>query len=110
MEKSIEELQAAMQAGEVTSRQLVDIYLARIAAYDKQGQRSTPSSRSIPRRATRADALDAERRAGKAARPAPRHSGAGEGQLRNGGDADRGGLDRAGVIPSRARRVHGPQA
>ena len=37
MEKSIEDLQQAMQAGEVTSRQLVDGYLARIDAYDKQG-------------------------------------------------------------------------
>ena len=37
MEKSIEDLQRAMQAGEVTSRQLVEIYLARIDAYDRQG-------------------------------------------------------------------------
>ena len=36
-EKSIEDLQRAMQTGEVTSRQLVDIYLTRIAAYDQQG-------------------------------------------------------------------------
>ena len=36
-EKSIEELQRAMQARDVTSRQLVDLYLARIEAYDKQG-------------------------------------------------------------------------
>jgi Asp-tRNA(Asn)/Glu-tRNA(Gln) amidotransferase A subunit family amidase len=35
MEKSITELQAAMQSGAVTSRQLVQLYLARIAAYDK---------------------------------------------------------------------------
>ena len=37
VEKSIPELQAAMTAGRVTSRQLVEAYLARIAAYDKQG-------------------------------------------------------------------------
>lgn len=32
-EKSILELQSAMQDGAVTSRQLVELYLARIAAY-----------------------------------------------------------------------------
>src|SRR5262245_31570054 len=37
MEKTIPELQDAMAAGMVTSRKLVEIYLARIAAYDKQG-------------------------------------------------------------------------
>jgi Asp-tRNA(Asn)/Glu-tRNA(Gln) amidotransferase A subunit family amidase len=37
MEKTIPELQAAMEAGTVTARQLVEIYLDRIAAYDKQG-------------------------------------------------------------------------
>ena len=42
-ERSIEELQKAMQAGVVTSRQLVDLYLARIDAYDKRG----PSLNSI---------------------------------------------------------------
>src|SRR5215204_1543858 len=36
-EKSIDELQRAMTAGEVTSRRLVDLYVARIDAYDKQG-------------------------------------------------------------------------
>ena len=37
METSIVGLQEAMTAGTVSSRQLVDAYLARIAAYDKQG-------------------------------------------------------------------------
>jgi hypothetical protein len=41
MEKSIDELQAAMEAGRVTSRGLVEIYLARIATYDKQGERGS---------------------------------------------------------------------
>ena len=37
MERSIVELGAALDAGEVTSRQLVTGYLARIAAYDTRG-------------------------------------------------------------------------
>ena len=36
-ETSITEIHEAMSAGEVTSRQLVEYYLARIEAYDKQG-------------------------------------------------------------------------
>ena len=61
MEKSIDELQRAMQERRVTSRQLVDLYLARIEAYDKRG----PSLNSVmavnPRARESADALDAER-------------------------------------------------
>ena len=36
-EKSIEDLQKAMQEGQVSSRQLVELYLERIAAYDLRG-------------------------------------------------------------------------
>ena len=36
-EKSITEVHEAMAAGEVTARQLVEYYLARIEVYDKQG-------------------------------------------------------------------------
>jgi Asp-tRNA(Asn)/Glu-tRNA(Gln) amidotransferase A subunit family amidase len=61
MEKSIEELQRSMQAGEVTSRQLVEIYLARIAAFDKQGPTLNAISSVNPRARETADALDAER-------------------------------------------------
>ena len=61
MEKSIEELQRAMQAGEVTSRQLVDLYLARIEAYDKQGPALNAIVAVNPRAREAADALDAER-------------------------------------------------
>lgn len=63
VEKSIPDLQAAMTAGEVTSRQLVEAYLARIAAYDRQG----PTLRAIvafnPQALAQADTLDAERKA-----------------------------------------------
>ena len=63
MEKSIEQLQRAMEAREVTSRQLVDSFLARIEAYDKQGP-ALNAIAAVNRTAREAaDALDAERAA-----------------------------------------------
>src|SRR5207249_8128231 len=63
LERTIPELQAAMAAGSVTSRQLVAAYLARIKAYDHDG----PSLRAMiainPRALEAADALDKERAA-----------------------------------------------
>ncbi len=57
-ETSITEIHEAMAAGEVTARQLVEYYLARIEAYDKQG----PAINSIitinPNALQRADELD----------------------------------------------------
>ena len=63
MEKSIEDLQRAMQAGEVTSRQLVESYLLRIDAYDKQGPALNAIAAVNPRAREIADSLDAERAA-----------------------------------------------
>ena len=63
MDKSIEDIQRAMQSGEVTSRQLVDIYLARIAAYDQQGPALNALTVLNPRVREAAEALDAERKA-----------------------------------------------
>jgi Asp-tRNA(Asn)/Glu-tRNA(Gln) amidotransferase A subunit family amidase len=63
LEKSILELQDAMAGGALTSRQLVDIYLARIAAYDKQGPALNAITTVNPEARRIADALDAERRA-----------------------------------------------
>jgi len=60
-EKSIEDLQRAMQAREVTSRQLVDLYIARIRAYDQQGPSLNAITTLNPRARAAADALDAER-------------------------------------------------
>jgi Asp-tRNA(Asn)/Glu-tRNA(Gln) amidotransferase A subunit family amidase len=60
-EKSIEELQQALQARQVTSRQLVDIYLARIGAYDQQGPALNAIKTLNPLAREAADALDAER-------------------------------------------------
>jgi amidase len=61
MEKSIEELQRAMREKQVTSRQLVDIYLARIDAYDKRGPSLNAVMAVNARARDAADALDAER-------------------------------------------------
>ncbi len=63
MEKSIEDLQRAMQAGEVTSRKLVESYLLRIDAYDRQGPALNAIAAVNPRAREIADSLDAERAA-----------------------------------------------
>lgn len=63
MEKTIPELQAAMESRQVTSRQLVEHYLARIAAYDKAGPTLQAIVAINPEALTIADALDNERRA-----------------------------------------------
>src|SRR5271166_2661768 len=65
MDKSIPELQSAMEAGTITSRQLVQIYLARIAAYDKRGPAINALVALNPQAPAAAGALDAERKAGK---------------------------------------------
>ena len=69
LEKSIEDLQRALTTGGVTSRQLVDLYLARIEAYDQQG----PSLNAIiavnPNARQTAEQLDAERAQGKVRGP-----------------------------------------
>jgi Asp-tRNA(Asn)/Glu-tRNA(Gln) amidotransferase A subunit family amidase len=61
IEKTIPELQEAMTAGRVTSRQLVELYLARIAAYDRQGPRLNAMVVLNPNALREADALDGER-------------------------------------------------
>lgn len=69
MERSITELATALDAGEVTSRELVAGYRARIEAYDEQG----PSLHAMvvlnPYAEAEADRLDAERAAGEVRGP-----------------------------------------
>jgi amidase len=60
-EQSITDLQAAQTAGRVTSRGLVDAYLARIQAYDQAGPRLNSIVLVNPRAREEADALDRER-------------------------------------------------
>lgn len=61
VEASIPALRAALDSGRITSAQLVDLYLARIEAYDRSG----PALRSIiqlnPAARVEAEALDRER-------------------------------------------------
>jgi Asp-tRNA(Asn)/Glu-tRNA(Gln) amidotransferase A subunit family amidase len=61
-EKSIRDLQAAMAAGQITSERLVELYLARIAAYDQAGPRLNSVIYINPNAAAAARALDEERR------------------------------------------------
>lgn len=62
-EQSIEDLQQALDAGRITSRQLVELYLARIEAYDQRGPALNAIVAVNPRAREAADALDVERAA-----------------------------------------------
>jgi Asp-tRNA(Asn)/Glu-tRNA(Gln) amidotransferase A subunit family amidase len=69
MEKTIPELQAAMESGAVTSRELVGAYLARIRAYDHDGPRLNTMVALNAQALDTADALDRERRDGRVRGP-----------------------------------------
>ena len=62
MESTILETQAALEAGTITSEQLVRMYLARITVYDKQGPAINAMIRLNPNAIAEARALDADRR------------------------------------------------
>src|SRR5712692_8192723 len=61
MEVNVLQLQEALSSGELTSRQLVDCYLARIDAFDQNGPALNAISGINPHAREDADALDAER-------------------------------------------------
>lgn len=63
LERTIPQLQTAMENRSVTSRDLVEIYLARIEAYDRQGPRINSMIAINPRALEEAAALDRERTA-----------------------------------------------
>src|SRR5262249_10127782 len=63
-ERTIPQLQDAMRAGQVTSHELVELYRARIAAYDREGPRLNAMVAMNPKALEQADALDRERAAG----------------------------------------------
>ena len=69
MERSIAELTTALDTGDVTSRQLVIGYLARIAAYDHQGPGLNAMVQVSDDVWTVADARDAERAQGRTLGP-----------------------------------------
>jgi Asp-tRNA(Asn)/Glu-tRNA(Gln) amidotransferase A subunit family amidase len=60
-EATINELQEAMASGSVTAVQLVDAFMARIAAYDHQGPRLNAMMRLNPMARAQAEQLDRER-------------------------------------------------
>ena len=62
-EKTVAQLQDAMRAGAVSSQQLVQLYLARIAALDKAGPKINAIIELNPEAMAIAKALDAERKA-----------------------------------------------
>jgi amidase len=68
---TIADLQAAMSAGALTSEKLVELYLARIEAYDQKGPKLNTVITLKAREAVLAEAraLDAERKAGKVRGP-----------------------------------------
>src|SRR5690242_15657217 len=63
MEATIPGVQAAMAANRLTCHQLVQAYLDRIAAYDKQGPALNTIQTINPRALAEADSLDAVMRA-----------------------------------------------
>ena len=68
-EASITELQTALEDGRATSVELVDLFLARIAAYDHAGPALNTIIRLNPLAREQAAALDAERAAGTSRGP-----------------------------------------
>ena len=68
-EKSITELQNAMAAGTITSRQIVEQYRARIEAYDQRGPMINAFISLNSKALDEAAALDAERKAGRTRGP-----------------------------------------
>ena len=68
-EATVAELQGALAEKRVTSAQLVEAYLARIAAYDQAGPRLNTMIRLNPRARADAAALDAERASGRVRGP-----------------------------------------
>ncbi len=69
VEASISEIQSALERGQVTSVEIVDAYLQRIEAYDKQGPALNSIMRINPQARQQAAALDAERAAGRVRGP-----------------------------------------
>lgn len=68
-EAGIGELQAAMERGETSSHALVQAYLARIVALDRNGPRLNAYLEVNPRARAEAAQMDAERRAGRVRGP-----------------------------------------
>ncbi len=68
-EKTIQELQQAMEKGDLTARDLVEMYVERIEALDRHGPTLRATIEVNPDAGDIADQLDAEREAGKVRGP-----------------------------------------
>jgi len=64
-EATVDDLQAKMKSGELTSRAITEMYLKRIDAVDKDGPKLNAVIEVNPDALTIADSMDAERKAGK---------------------------------------------
>ena len=106
-ETTIARIHAAMKAGQITCRGLVERYLARIEAYDKAGpahQRHRPRQPDGPCRGGRPRPKG---QAGRLRRTAALHSGDRQGQLRDHRLAERRRFAGAEGLRLDARRVPG---
>ncbi len=100
---TIADINAAFDAGALTSEKLVQLYLNRIAAYDKKGPNINAIITLNAKALETARELDAERKAkGPAFAPA-RHPGRPEGPLRHEGHAHLGGLPAVEKLPADSR-------
>ena len=106
LETTIADVHAAYKAGTLTARALVQAYLDRIAAYDKQGPTINAIISLNPTALEEADRLDAAFKASGLRRSAARHPGDHEGpgrRQRHADDARLGavqGLHAARATPS----------
>ena len=110
LDATIPELQKAMETGELTAVELVDFYLARIAAYDNAGPKlnaSHPGKRLRPRRG---GGSRCRTRGFRSSRPSARHSRGPEGQHRNRRHADNCRIPCAEGVHTGAGRLPGAQA
>ena len=109
VEATTTELQKALQTRLVTSEQLVQMYLNRIAAYDQVGPHLNSFIHLNPHALDEARASDANRHRGNIKSPLRRARDP-QRQHRHGRPSDHGRLGRAHGIDSADRRVHHAQA
>ncbi len=106
-EASIAGIHAAMKAGRLTCRGLVEQYLARIEAYDKAGPALNAIVVLNPEALAQADAMDRAARQGTPQGPLVLRSRDRQGQLRDNGTTERGRIPLAARVRLGARRVSG---
>ena len=107
---TIAEINAAFDAGTLTAEKLVQMCLARIEAYDRQGPALHAVITLNPKALEQARALDAERKAKGRAVAAARHPRRAQGQLRHLRHADHRRLGAARRIDPAGRCVRGQEA